>query len=324
MCGEKAKIFSCYKTKAMITSIKEAERFEELMSLDSHDMPYLFEKIFSAKGSDGKSISEKKFKLLKSVDKEVQEILNKDEKVYFISHGLQTSLAEEYFIGGAYAFSINSRAIIFTTQRILLLQISGVRRVLTVYFSTSKDKDIKPLALKFQIQYSAIKEVSETFFGNFKIKFQNSKNLIFAYLPKKDRKFMEEEIKGLQIRQSFPPSANLGLENLCPYCNSPVEGFPESCRHCWKPFKSASKAGWLSFIFPGFGDLYLGHRSFAVFKIIIAAIFWFAILSGAAFKNLHLLFPRVDTALILFACMHGIDAIWTNHIAKKGIYPAEK
>lgn len=308
----------------MVSSIREAQQFEDLLRLSSHDMPYLFDKIFSAEGKDAKSLLQKKFKLLKSIDREVREMLNEDEKVYFLSSGLQTSIAEEYFAGVAYAFSINGRAIIFTTQRILLLQINGVRRFPALYPFSSRDEDIRPLSLKFQIQYSTIKEINRTLFGNLKIKFQNGGSLIFAYLPKEDGKLMEDEIKELQVRQSFPPLATLGLENLCPYCNRPVEGFPESCRHCWRPFKSARQVGWLSFIFPGLGDFYLGHRSFAIFKMIIAAILWIAVLSGAAFKNLQLLFPRLDTALILFVCMHGIDAIWTNHIAKKGIYPAER
>ena len=292
----------------MLTSIKEAKRFEDLMSLESHNMPYFFDRIFSAEGWGAKSLSKKKFKLLKNIDKKIQEILNEGEKVYFIGRGVQLSHVEEFFIGGAYSHHVNRKAIIFTTQRILQLQISG---------------SDKPLILKSQIQYSAITKISRTLFGNCRIELQNGKKLIFAYLPKKDRKFMEKEIEELTSKQAFPPSVAKGLENLCPYCKRTVEGLPESCPHCFKAFKSASKAGWLSFIFPGLGDFYLGYRGFAVLEIIIAAIIWLGVLSGMI-RGASDTSALTVTALILFVFMHGINAVFTRQIGKKGIYPAEK
>ena len=52
----------------MATSIEMANRFEDLIDLQSHDMPYSFDKIFSTEGWGAKSLSKKKFKLLKKID----------------------------------------------------------------------------------------------------------------------------------------------------------------------------------------------------------------------------------------------------------------
>ena len=286
-------------------------------------MPYIFAKIFSTEWERTKSISKQKFELLKSIDEEVRKMLHKDEKVYFITSGLLTSLMEEYFISGPYAFSINGRAILFTTQRIILLQIRGVKRLIATQLLSLKEEEIKPLELRFQIPYAAIIKIGRTRLGNCRMSLKDGNTLTFAYVPKKDCEFMQKEIEKLNSKHLFSPSGAEGLENLCPYCYSTIEGYPRNCRSCWGTFKSARKAGWLSFLFPGLGDFYLGYRGFALLKIIIFSLLWAGILSGALFKNLKFLDPMA-TALLFFICIHGINAIWTHHIAKKGIYPAEK
>ncbi len=286
-------------------------------------MPYFFAKIFSIEKEGTQSISAQKFELLKSIDEEVRKMLHKDEKVYFITSGMLTSMMEEYFISGPYAFSINGRAILFTTQRIILLQIMGVKRLTGAQIFSLKEEEIKPMELRFQIPYAAIIKVGRTRLGNCRMSLKDGSTLTFGYVPKKDCEFMQKEIEKLKSKHLFSPSGAEGLENLCPYCYSTIEGYPKNCRSCWGTFKSASRAAWLSFIFPGLGDFYLEYRGFALLKIIIFSLLWVAILSGALFRNLKFLDPMA-TALLFFICMHGINAIWTHHIAKKGIYPAEK
>jgi hypothetical protein len=286
-------------------------------------MPYFFAEIFSTVKEGGKSISTQKFELLKSIDEEVRKMLHKDEKVYFITSGMLTSIIEEYFISGPYAFSINGRAILFTTQRIILLQIRGVKRSKGARIFSLNDEEVKPMELRFQIPYAAIVKVNRTPLGNCRMSLKNGKTLTFAYVPKRDCEFMQKEIEKLKSKQLLSPSGAEGLENLCPYCYSTIEGYPKNCRSCWGTFKSASKAAGLSFIFPGLGDFYLGYRGFALLKIIIFSFLWIGILSGALFRNLKFLDPMA-AALLFFICMHGINAIWTHHIAKKGIYPTEK
>lgn len=279
----------------MATSIEMAKRFEDLIDLQSHDMPYSFDKIFSTEGWGAKSLSKKKFKLLKEIDSQIRAMLNENEKVQFISWGVDTPLIDQFFIGWV-LYYINRMAFVFTTERILLLQISTRN---------------KPLALKGQIRYPAIAKSGHTIFGD-KIEFQSGKTRVFIQVPKKDRKFMHTLIENLRSTTSTPAIDVKEKENLCPYCYVAVEGFPQSCPHCQKTFKSANKAGWLSLLFPGFGDFYLGHRFFAILEIL-----------GALWVWLILILPSV-IALVPFVIIfiHVPDALVTRYIGRKGIYPS--
>jgi hypothetical protein len=77
----------------------------------------------------------------------------------------------------------------------------------------------------------------------------------------------------------------------------------------------------LSFLFPGMGDLYLGHRGFAALELTVAACFWLALLALALDPSLG---PGAFylTAGLVVLFMHGADAIATRHIARGGLYPA--
>ena len=46
---------------------------------------------------------------------------------------------------------------------------------------------------------------------------------------------------------------------------------------CGGAFKSPNKAAWLSFIFPGVGDWYLGHRGMAILELIGSSFLWLAL-----------------------------------------------
>jgi len=60
----------------METSIETARRFQDLVSLESHDMPYLFDEVFSVGEWGTKSLSKRKFKLLKKIDGEIPAMPN--------------------------------------------------------------------------------------------------------------------------------------------------------------------------------------------------------------------------------------------------------
>lgn len=239
-------------------------------------------------------------------------MLNEGEKIYFISSGVEASFAESYFLGWS-MYYINRTAFIFTTQRILLLQIS---------------RSGKPSQLKSQIRYSSIAKISRTIFGHCKIKFQNGKTSVFVYVPKRDKKFMQKVIEYLKDTNKVPAIDNIKWrENLCPYCYAVVEGFPQNCPHCQKAFKSANKAGWLSLIFPGLGDFYLGHRTFAILEILGASLVWFSffisVFSPKEGEPMDA-FALLLSGLVIFALMHGIDALVTRYVGRKGIYPSNK
>jgi hypothetical protein len=290
----------------MADLVETAQSYEELMNLGSHDMPYIFENFFSTEGWGAKSISKRKFKLLKEINKQVLSMLKDDEKVHFITTGIEISNIEAFLVGALWLHYINRRALIFTEKRILLLQI---------------DSKNKPRQLKSQLKYSAIKKISGSL-GSCKIKLENGKSLTFSNVQKKDVKFVKNLMEDFK-REAVPtPTDAKGKENLCPYCYTPVEGIPESCPKCFKPFKSPSKAVRLSLMFPGLGDLYLGHRALGIFELVAAIFIWLIILVPTA-REMYEITELIITIVVVYVLMHGVDALGTWFMAKKGVLPAE-
>jgi hypothetical protein len=292
-----------------VTTIATAKRFQDLLDLESHQEPYAFDKIFSAEAWGAKSLSKKKLKLLKKVDPAVKQLLHEGEVVYYVTWGLRASFFDSFFLGWL-MYMINRMAIVLTTKRILLIQIT---------------RGNVPRELRSQIRYSAVDRISGTPLGHTKIKFHDGSSTVFAQMPRRDRKYIRDAINRLAERaKEVATSHDLAIvapENLCPHCFAPVEGFPTGCARCGKRFKTPNKATVLSLIFPGFGDFYLGHRAFAMLEILGAALIWLVYLV----PNPEL--PRTGLGLFIGAVaiwvvLHGIDAVVTRRVATKGIYPA--
>ena len=289
----------------MVGCIEDAKRFQDLLDLESHNMPYFFDHVFNDEGWRARSLSKKKFKLLKKIDPEIRKLLKADEKVYFLSLGVEESLVDSLFLGWL-LYYINRVAFVFTTHRILLIQ----------------TRQNRPLELRYQIRYPAITKVSRTSFGNCQVKYRNGKTSVFSHMPKRDRKYLQEIVE--KFREAGPtaqPDA-LGKENLCPRCFTKVDGYPAVCPFCQRPFKSANRAGILSLIFPGFGDFYLGHRGIAVLEVLTAAFVWFAVYLPREGEEPHDLLGILRVGLTIFLIMHGVDALVTRHVGRKGLYPA--
>jgi hypothetical protein len=121
------------------------------------------------------------------------------------------------------------------------------------------------------------------------------------------------------------------LEHLCPRCFAAVPGHPAECPACHAGFKSARIAAQRSLLFPGLGDLYLGHRGTAVFEMLGAAIVWIRLviapLAGGTDENGNGVAARPSywvTALVMVAIIHCIDAAMTHNFALKGHYPGSQ
>jgi len=291
----------------MSAAIDSAMKYEDLLGMENHDLPYLFESIFLTEGWGAKSLSKKKFKLLKKIHNQIEAMLREKEKVAFITSGVETSFGD-FFIGWL-MYYINRKAFIFTTERILILQISPRN---------------EPLVLRAQIEYSAIDRIGSTILGNCIIKFKSGKKVVFIKIPQKDRKLMWEVTEHLKTKiEAVEPNA-AGIENLCPHCLVKIEGFPGKCPSCEKAFKSPRKVAWLSFMFPGLGDLYLGqHRWLAVLEIFGALIVWFNFFIPEVGAQPMTLADYIIGAILIILMMHGIDSLATRRIARKGIYPAK-
>jgi hypothetical protein len=260
--------------------------------------------------------SKNRFKLLKAIDAKLRKILHADERVYFVTSGTTANIAEQYFAGAAMTQALNRRALVFTTERVVLLQIDSKKR---------------PRDLVAQIAYTSIAEVAATWNGYCQLKLRDKSKLNFIGVPKADRKhlaaFLTDVVK--TAASAVTSASGVALEQLCPHCFVPVPGHPTACPHCQGGFKLARTAMLRSLVFPGLGDFYLGHRAFAIFEMLGAAFMWYVLVIGPLLGTPNEKGEITDTnaaywfiAGVMLTIMHGIDAVMTRHFALKGHHPA--
>jgi hypothetical protein len=286
------------------TLLQNAADFRELLRDDVADERYVFREIFSDAGWRQRSLSKKRLKLLKRLAPALEEILWDDERVLFLTRGVMARFLEWYLLGWA-LYYLARRAIIVTDRRIVLLQIN--RRG-------------KPGELVSQIDESAVAEVASTFTGYTKIAFRNGGHVLFAGVPRPERKRLAELTAALSSAPAPMKSLRGDVQHLCPHCFVEVADWPRACPECGGALKSPTKAGWLSLVLPGAGDLYLGHRGFAAFELFIAALTWMGLIALASDPTIGpagYMFVVAFTVLLI----HGADALATRYIARKGLHP---
>ena len=293
----------------MGSSFADAKQFRDLVSIKSQQTNYQFDKIFSDESEEAANLSARKFEILKKIDSRLQAILRQGEQVYFLSAGTERSVGEGFW--GWHLFPVNHRAIIFTSQRVLLLQIN---------------RKNEPSQLVAQIGYPILTQVNRTRLGSCKITFRLPEGSVWLRVPSGDCNFMSKVREHLKAQLKTSSVDTQGRENLCPRCFVQVSGFPRRCPHCRQGFKSAKKAGWLSFLFPGLGNFYLKNRLSGFLEFSGAFIVWMAYFLGARWMgvsgpvelsmSLHFLWGG-----LLFVSMHGTDAMITSRVGKKGVYP---
>jgi len=299
----------------MIT-LQSARKYEELLSGEVEASPYDYATLFKADGYLARQRAKARFKLLKVLDAKLRRVLRPDERVYFVTSGSTMSVSEHFFVGWL-AYYLNMRALVFTTDRVLLLQINGGKK--------------KVRHLVAQIPNTALASVKSTWSGSCRIKLMDKRELNFVYVPRGDRKFLAEFLSGIVQGTAAPFTTQQphGVDNLCPHCFVHVPGFPLACPKCTGRFKSAKKAALLSLAFPGLGHWYLGDRGFAVFETLGGGFFWLSLVIGPLLPSPDPTQPRPDagywiTAAILIGLMHSIDAVMTHHFARKGHHPDGK
>ena len=301
------------QSRFLMSTLQTARRYEELLSAPVEPSPYDYATLFQADGWLARRRAKARFQFLKTVDPKLRRILHPDEKVYYLTSGTTATMVEQFFVGWV-AQLVNQRALIFTTERVLLLQIDHRKR---------------PRDLVAQLPYTSIADLKSTWDGHCRLRLRNHTTLNFAGVPKADRKFLRGFLADI-LRDSVPPLPGVphqGIENLCPHCFQAVAGLPAACPHCRGGFKSTRRAVWLSALFPGMGSLYLGHRGVAAFEILGAAMVWLGMVIVPLLGSLGPDAPApasdywFSTAFAL-AFLHGIDALVTHNFATKGLHPA--
>jgi hypothetical protein len=299
-----------------MADLTDARRFQDLLGENDPQSPYDYAMLFAGEGFCARWRAKRRFKLLKKIDTRLRPMLNPGEQVYFVTTGTTVSLAEAFFVGWI-AHMLNFRAILFTTERIILLEINSRHR---------------PRKLLSQIRYSDIARVTSTWNGICQISLRNKRKLKFQRVPRAERKFLHHFLRDIVKPTPLLPGERINApEHLCPACFKAVEGHPSACPHCGQAFKSANAAGGLSMLFPGLGDLYLGHRTFALLEMAGGGFLWL-VLIGVPLLDGGYVDPEtgetsalaisywVSTGIMLLIA-HLIDAVMTRHFGLKGHYP---
>jgi hypothetical protein len=293
------------------STIATAKRFEDLLHSSAAHPQYAFDQIFSTDGYFGRRLSKKRFKILKTVDPVLRKMLYEDEVVDFLTTGVENYLVDQIFLGWL-MYYLNRSVIVFTTHRIIVLRVRSNFAV----------RDIVK-----QVRFDAIFKLTSTFFGNTKIQTKDRKSRVFVRIPKADRKFMRDTINELANSTDATDSGVQTFEDLCPFCYLPETIGSGQCRHCSSPFKSPSKAQYLSLLFPGLGDWYLGHRRFALLEMFGASMWWLGLIGIIVDdSDPEFAVPWWPDGAVLIAIglifWHGLDALLTRRVARAGIYPA--
>jgi hypothetical protein len=296
----------------MDIALQGASRADELIPLDDPQSHYAFSKIFEGKGWGAKGRNKRRLKILQALDAQLDELLHDGERVVNVSWGVHFSFVEWYFLG-IWSLLLNQRAMLVTNERVLFCQMSSRQ---------------KPMPLKSQVRYGALKKIAANWMSQLVVTPKQGKSLIFTRVPGKMRKGLAKEVENL--RRTAQPSNVATHEHLCPHCYEPIAELVPSCPKCRGTFKSPSRARSLSFLFPGLGDLYLGHQMLGWFQVIVGVFVWSIFASGIAETAtaegdaaVNLVAAGV-MALFLVVFLHGIDAAVTGHTAKKGLYPEKR
>jgi hypothetical protein len=293
-------------------ALQVTHRFEDLLANEPQGTPYDFKLLFSADGLLARQRSKQRFQLLKAIDPILVRLLRPGERVQFLTTGSLLSVAEHFFTEWA-GYYLNLCALVFTTERLLLLQIDLKRH---------------PREVAAQLAYPAIAQVTTTWDGYCQVGTRNGGRFRFAYIPRLDRRPLRE-LMGRIARQAPPANAAFptAVQLLCPRCFKVVPGFPRACPACQAAFKSSLVATMWSGIFPGLGNRYLGQRGFARFALWSSALLWLGLV------GLPLLRPLVTkagspgrgywiAAATVLATVHLLSAALTSHYARKAHYPA--
>lgn len=300
-----------------VINLQNAGCHQDLLGAGVESAPYEFALLFQAEGWRARRRARIRFKMLRAIDSQLRRMLRSDERVYFVTSGTTTDASEHFFFNAGIAQALNRRALVLTTERVLLLQIDHRQR---------------PRELASQISYASIAEVKATWSGGCRLRFRNGERLNFIGVPTADRRELAALLDEMVTTRAADPLEGTGpaLEHLCPYCFAAVPGHPENCPSCHGRFKLVRTAMLRSLLFPGLGSLYLGHRAIAVLEMLPAAVAWLTLFIAplimvpaesrqAAGWNA---FCAAVAKVLLLAAFHGFDALMTRHYALKGHHPA--
>lgn len=282
-------------------TLQVVERFEELLPRQ-HDR-YAFSSIFSANGFFARRASQKKLRLLKRLDERLRGMLWPGEKVLFLATGVPYSFLEANLLGHFFYY-LSLRALILTNERLILFEIDSRQR---------------PGHLRSQLLLTDIEEIGGTGLGNTRVRLRSGKKYVLTHVPRRDRRRLSSLLTETRARASRTGQTG-DIEHLCPYCAVSIAGRPAACSSCGAALKSPGKAVWLSLLFPGIGTIYLGYPRLGTLKVLVGLLIWFDLWEASTRPDIPLA-VRIINAVIVIAFLHGLAALATLMLARKGHHP---
>lgn len=287
----------------MTTSLEGVDRYEELLQRHEADGPYDYQSMFSGEGFFARRANKSRLALLKNLDEGLRAMLRPHERVLFLTSGVMYSTWENLLL--LVRYTENRRALVFTTERLLLIKIDGGRR---------------RRQLTSQIVLGAVERVDGIRFASTVVTLRSGVKYSFKRIPMSDSATLVARFKN-PAQGGTAADLEAGLEHLCPRCFAVVADHPERCPRCNSPFKSPTRAGLLSLLFPGVGEAYLGNYNTALGEAVLGLAAWFTLLVDRRPDNdltpRQVLIGRV--ALVVGCHLWMAASAW--HAARQGHYP---
>ncbi len=290
-------------------AITAEDRLTELGMFLSPLIEYDLEKVFpKVEGWGWKVQFRLKYNLLKKFEALLEDCLFEGEQVLFFAKGNQHSVAEAIFLG-LWANGINHTVFVLTNVRLLMLR------------TNSRGKPKKTF---WMVYYSQILTFKGNWHGMLKLTLKDGRKMDFSSFPKLDRKTMpvifNDALENFR-KSNFDPKVSQSLENLCSHCLDQVPKDEFSCQTCGSTYWSPKELAIRSFIFPSWGDFLMGHTVIAFVEMFGGIGSWAYLIRGI----LKLLrtgdVSELLVPMIFFLIFNGFDAIFTYHVARKGLHP---
>jgi hypothetical protein len=183
--------------EAMAT-VESAQNYEELLGATATASPYEYGTLFQGDGFMGRQRCKQRLRLLKRIDFKLRHILDRGERVHFVTTGTTVG-AGERFLFRILAYHLNRRALVFTSRRILFLQVSGSDR---------------PSVLVSQLPYASIASVKPSWRSGCAIKLLNRETFNLQRIANADRKYLIEFLADIVQLTNAPFEQKRGVEQL--------------------------------------------------------------------------------------------------------------
>ena len=270
-------------------------------------LPYRLDKMFpKIEGWGAKGDIKKKVKLIKQMEPILPKVLMPNEEIHYVAKGIQHSMFEAMTIGGLWSNLINQTVFMLTNLRVVM------------FHTNTKGK---PSETCWQIYYSEIKEIKKSFMSSvLKLKLKDGKKFQFTGFSKLDKKIMpeifEESLETFRELQ-FNPQCSQSREDVCGRCFEIVPKGTYNCQSCETTFWQPSQLALRSLVIPSWGDFLMKHRLLACVETLGFLFGWIAAIGLLSDGNWL-------GAILVLAFVHGIDALVTYVIGRKGLYPIGK